>query len=320
MLLIITPNPALDRTMVIPHMQPAHRHRAERVLVAAGGKGVNVARAAHTLAQPYVVCAPLGGCTGRCVAQLAEAEGLHTSWSWHSAGETRTCVLVVDPYAGDATPLDEHGPALSVDDWHTFVETVQPIIPSAAMAALCGSLPPGLPPVALLDMIHMFKAAGCRVLVDTSRQALQAVLDAPAAALPDVVKVNHAELSMAVERPVDTPAQAHAALSLLRARGIERAVVSLGAQGALACDATGSFLVIPPAVTVVSTVGSGDSLTAGLTAGLLRGEPLPEALRLGVACGTADALTVGGGLFTPADVAAMARSTTVQTIDSGELV
>ncbi len=306
--------------MVIPNMQPARRHRAEQVLVAAGGKGLNVARATHTLNLPYRVAAPLGGCTGTCLARLAEAEGLHTLWSWHTAGETRTCILVVDPHASDATPLDEAGPTLTTDDWQAFMELLTPIIPTATIAALCGSLPPGVPTAALLATLQTLKAAGCPVLVDTSRAALQAVLEAPPAALPYAVKVNHAELSAALNIPIDSPDQATAALALLRARGIALAVVTLGAGGALASASEGTFLATPPALDIISTVGSGDSLTAGLITGLQRGEALPEALRLGVACGAADACTVGGGLIIPADVTTIAQSTRVQMKDTGETI
>ncbi len=232
--------------MVIPNMQPARRHRAEQVLVAAGGKGLNVARATHTLNLPYRVAAPLGGCTGTCLARLAEAEGLHTLWSWHTAGETRTCILVVDPHASDATPLDEAGPTLTTDDWQAFMELLTPIIPTATIAALCGSLPPGVPTAALLATLQTLKAAGCPVLVDTSRAALQAVLEAPPAALPYAVKVNHAELSAALNIPIDSPDQATAALALLRARGIALAVVTLGAGGALATASEGTFLATHP--------------------------------------------------------------------------
>jgi fructose-1-phosphate kinase PfkB-like protein len=107
-------------------------------------------------------------------------------------------------------------------------------------------------------------------------------------------------------------AEAAAALETLRQQGIILPMVSLGAQGAMAASPEGICHVMPPALTIISTIGSGDSLLAGLAAGLLRGYPLAEALRLGVACGAADALTVGGGLIVPAEVEHIHAATTVR--------
>lgn len=310
MLLIVTPNPALDRTMVIPGVYLGGVHRAERVLVAPGGKGLNVARAARALGHPLCVCAPLGGLTGQMVANLAAEEGFESRWSWHSAGETRTCVLVVDPQGGDATALNEQGPVLSPGDWRAFMDTVRGAATDARLATISGSLPPGVPPTAMTELVRMLTAAGCRVFVDTSGAALVAALAAP----PYAVKVNSTELSAALGTPVTTMDQAAAALVGLRVRGIPLVVVSLGAQGALATSDEGTCWVRPPTLEIVSTVGSGDSLLAGMTTGLLRGYPFAEALRLGVACGTADALTIGGGILHISDVEHIRATATVQWI------
>ncbi len=308
MLLAITPNPALDRTLVVPGLRLGAVHRAERFLVAAGGKGLNVARAARTLGQPAQVCAPLGGWTGQQVAQLATEEGFAAQWSWHSAGETRTCVLVVDPHGEDATVVNEPGPTLSVNDWQTFVATVSIAATTAHIATISGSLPPGVPAEGIGVLIAALQAAGCRVIVDTSGPALVAALTVT----PYAIKVNRSELSTALNMPLQNQAQVMAALMGLRMRGIALGVVTLGAEGALAINTEGIYHARPPARTIVSSVGSGDSLLAGLATGLLREYTLPEALRLGVACGTADALTIGGGLVRMADVDHILAQTTGQ--------
>jgi 1-phosphofructokinase family hexose kinase len=308
MLLIITPNPSLDRTMVVPNLQPGHIFRTEQVLVAAGGKGLNVARAAHKLEQPMLVCAPLGGITGQYVARLADEEGFASRWSWHNGGETRTCVLVVDPLAGNDTALNEHGPSLRPHEWQDFVAVVLAEAPKATMATISGSLPPGVPPDAMADLVRALTAAGCRVIVDTSGKPLVAAMDSR----PYGVKVNSAELSAAVGMPVTDAAQAAAALAALRAHSITLAIVSMGAQGALAASDAGTCWARPPILNVVNSIGCGDSLMAGLVTGLLRGYALDEALRLGVACGGSDALTIGSGLVIPSEVWRLYAETTVQ--------
>jgi 1-phosphofructokinase family hexose kinase len=310
MLLIITPNPALDRTMIFPGLRLGGVQRTDDVLVAAGGKGLNVARAARSLGQPAMVCAPLGGLTGELLAQLAVAEGLHGRWSRHAAGETRTCILLVDPQGGDATALNESGPPLGAADWAGFAAEALAAAADAALCLVSGSMPRGVAPAALGDLLGALAAAGRRAIVDTSGAPLLAAL----AARPYGVKVNAAELGAALGRAVAEVAGAAGALAELRAAGLGLAAVSLGERGALAADESGIWWACPPPIVSVSSIGCGDSLLAGLASGLLRGAALPEALRLGVACGSADALTVGGGLIDMAQVERIAAATRVERL------
>ncbi len=311
MLLIITPNPALDRTMVFPCLRLGAVQRTDNVVVAAGGKGLNVARAARTLGQAARVCAPLGGLTGDLLAQLAESEGLTGCWSRQSAGETRTCVLLVDPDGGDATALNEAGPVFAAEDWQAFRAAALSASVESRLCLVSGSLPRGVAPAALGELLGQLGATGRRVIVDTSGAALTASL----AARPHGVKVNGAELGAALGRgEVSEVAEAAAALAELRVRGIDLAAVSLGARGIVAADATGAWWACPPPVDLVSSVGCGDSLLAGVAAGLLRGLALPAALRLGVACGSADALTIGGGRIDLSVVNRLAAGTRVEML------
>ncbi|WP_129670461.1 1-phosphofructokinase family hexose kinase [Candidatus Chloroploca sp. Khr17] len=308
--LILTPNPALDRTMTFANLRLGMVQRTDQVVVAAGGKGLNVARAAHTLGQQALVCAPLGGHTGRYVAALAEAEGLAGSWYYHHAGETRTCVLLVDPEADDATALNEAGPILGDDDWAGFAARASEAAVEATLGIVSGSLPGGIAPASLGTLITRLQGQGLPLIIDTSGAALVAALTAQ----PWGVKVNGAELGEVLGRSIATITEAVSALRELRDQGITLAAVSLGALGCVATDDTGTWHAQPPRITLVSSIGSGDSLLAGLATGLLRGMALPNALRLAVACGTADALTVGGGRIDPAQVAELAAATMITRV------
>lgn len=293
--------------MVVPRLCLGQVHRTERVLMAAGGKGLNVARAAHSLGQPLRVCAPLGGATGQLVARLAAEEGFDCAWSWHEAGETRTCVLIVDPQGGDATVINEVGPTFQQSHWQAYVDVLMTSAAGADLITISGSLPPGIPASVLAELVQQLGAAGYRVIVDTSGQPLKAALDAT----PFGVKVNNTELGSALDRPITNVAEAAVALNDLYHQGIVLPVVTLGSQGALAASADGVCWSRPPVLNIVSTVGSGDSFLAGLATGLLRGHSLPESLRLGVSCGAADALTIGGGLVHEADREQIRGATTV---------
>lgn len=311
MLLIITPNPALDRTMVFSGLRLGAVHRTDQVLVAAGGKGLNVARAARALGQAAVVCGPLGGHTGEQVAHLAAEEGLLCRWSTHAGGETRTCVLVVDASGtADATVLNEVGPPMSARTWMSFAAEVLETSASADLCTLAGSLPPGVPATALSALIRTLAERGRRLIADTSGEALQAATTAH----PWGLKINGSEAASLLGRPIADVAAATWAVRELRGRGIALAAVSIGALGCVAADDTGIWWACPPAISAASSVGSGDSLMAGLTTGLLRGQPLPEALRFGVACGAADALTPGPGQIDLATVNRLAAGGTVQEL------
>jgi fructose-1-phosphate kinase PfkB-like protein len=158
-------------------------------------------------------------------------------------------------------------------------------------------------------LVQRVQAQGERVIVDTSGAALRAAF----ASRPWAVKVNAHELSELLGCTIKGVEEAAVALKELR-RCVQLAVVTLGAQGALAASDEGCWWACPPAIDLVSSVGSGDSLLAGLCCGLLRGQALAEALRLGVACGSANALTIGGGLIELATVERLAAETRVVSL------
>src|SRR5689334_17362015 len=143
MLLCVTPNPALDRTLIVLRLRPGEVHRTQRVIAAAGGKGLNVARAARTLGYAARCLGPLGGSTGRLVAELAQREGLDGTWTW-IAGETRVCTLVVEQAGGDATVINEAGPAVAAAEWARLSDDVLRAAGQADITCLCGSLPPAV--------------------------------------------------------------------------------------------------------------------------------------------------------------------------------
>jgi 1-phosphofructokinase family hexose kinase len=215
--------------------------------------------------------------------------------------------LIVDPLAEDATPLDEHGPLLNDEDWLSFQDTIMEQARYAGLAALCGSIPPGISPEKLIHLLHTIHDVGCPTIVDTSGSALAAAI----AARPYAIKVNHEELAFVLDTPLATRDAVHQAALALHKQGIALVIVSLGADGVLAVSAEGEMHIRPPDIAPVSTVGSGDSLLAGVATGLLQGDTLEKALQLGVACGAADALTIGGGLIDTDAMVAIQQQTVV---------
>lgn len=288
MILCVTPNPAIDRTLVIAKLEPGEVHRASRSIVAAGGKGLNVARAMKTLGAEPLCAGFLGGHSGRRLADLAAGEGLPATWTWIE-GETRTCVIVVDD--GGATVINETGPAVTADDWRSLHNQV--VTTPADVVCLSGSLPPGSTPEAWAALIAALRSTGKTVWVDTSGPALSQILTSGAS-----IKVNAAEAGAVLGMRVDSPAEALLAASQIRTAGAPSIALTLGSLGAVLATANGEWCVSAPTLQSVSAVGSGDCFLAGLVAALTAGRPEPEALRWAVAAGAANALSAGGGHFT----------------------
>ncbi len=276
--------------MTVPGLRLGEALRATHSLVAAGGKGLNVARVVRALGDTALCAGFLGGHSGHLLADLAKHEGLPAAWTWF-AGETRTSVILFDPQGGDATVVNEPGPAVTPDDWARLAANVLHVAVNSDYVCLSGSLPPGSTPDLFAGLLGSLVAAGRRVWVDTSGAGLTAAL-----AIARVgIKVNGAEAAEIVGRPIEHPAEALAAARELRRGAAGPVILTLGERGAVLTSADGDWHARPPALQVVSTVGSGDAFFAGLVVALARGLGDPEALRQAVAAGAANTLMVGGG-------------------------
>jgi len=305
MILCITPNPAVDRTILLPHLVVGNVHRAQKVLVAAGGKGLNVARTIRTLGGEYLCMGFAGGYNGRLLENLAQTEGLRASWTWMGL-ETRTCTILVSP-EGDATVINEPGMPISAVDWKRLQENVGQQLLAVDRVCISGSLPPHSRAEDLQELLNLLVEADKQVWLDTSGMALQTAL-----AHPEIcIKVNGGEIREALGFEASDIASTKRALLAV---GVHTAsIITLGSAGALLATQEGRWHAQGPPVSVVSTVGSGDSFLGGLVSALDAGEDWPEALRNAVAAGTANALSAGGGQFGMQEFAEIRKQVRVET-------
>jgi 1-phosphofructokinase family hexose kinase len=291
MILCITPNPAIDRTLVVPNLVLGDVHRAQKIMVAAGGKGLNVARTIRTLGREPLCMGFAGGHSGRLLADLAQNEGLSSSWTWTNS-ETRSCTILISQ-SGDATVINESGLPVSSSDWKRLQQDVYKQLPSVGLACLSGSLPPSSSAEDLQGLLNRLIDSGKQVWVDTSGMALNTALTYPAIC----IKVNGHEIGEILGVEVKDFDSARLALTMLDDHRLAAAAITLGSMGALLVTKQGRWQAQGPHVKVISTVGSGDAFLGGLVSALDAGKGWPESLGDAVAVGTSNALSAGGGQF-----------------------
>lgn len=292
----VTLNPALDRTVLLDRLQPGALNRARGVRVDAGGKGINLARVLRRLGVVAVSLGFLAGDTGRLVAELLRREGIPDDFLWVQ-GETRTNLKLIDD-TGAVTEVNEPGPAIVAADLEALVAKLSALSPDVEMLAVGGSAPPGVVPDDYARLVRLAREEGMRAVLDADGEALQAGLEAR----PYLVKPNADEAARLFGAKPGTLAEAAEMASGLVGRGVELALVSLGAQGC--AFATGEELgwAQAPEVPVRGTVGAGDSLLAGTIAGVLSGATVAEAVQLGVAVAASAVSREGPGRPDPDEV------------------
>lgn len=310
MILTITLNPSVDRTLFVESLKPRDTNRVIRTETDAGGKGVNLARVARELDGRAFATGFLGGPAGKLVRQTLEAEGVEHAFV-EVEGETRLNITVEDRQ-GPPTSFNEPGPTISLQDWSALSDFLENLYPAATYVAMGGSLPPGVPADAYLILQRAAREYGCLSVVDADGYALQNAMREP----PFLVKPNGAEAGRYLRRDIQTMEDALDAAREFVSRGVEIAIVSMGADGAALASASEEMLARPPRVEAVSTIGSGDSLVAGFLVGLEQGMSLAESLRLGVAAGAATAMTNGSEIGRRETILSLISEVQIESMDA----
>lgn len=292
MIVTFTANPSVDRTSEVEQLTRGAVMRARAIRVDAGGKGVNVTRALSANGHASLAVLPSGGAEGAQLLALLEEERLRVR-AVAIAGAIRANVTIVEP-DGTTTKINEPGPLLGAAEVAELADALLTAARGADWAVLSGSLPPGAPADLYATLTRSLHAAGVRVAVDTEGDLLRRTLSAS----PDVIKPNRRELAQSSGIPVDGLDTALAAIDRLRAAGARTVLASLGRDGAVLADRTGTHHATAT-VTARSTVGAGDATLAGfLAAGGVGLQALAEA----TAWGTAAVSLPGSRMPHPADI------------------
>jgi len=293
MILCVNLNAAIDRTIVVKSLRLGEIHRSEQVIQTPGGKGCNVARGLKSLGESPVVTGWVGGFAGQFIEDGLRREGIGTSFAQVDS-ESRICTSILDSETNALTEIYEKGDAIPADKIAEFKKHFANIIGNYAAVTFSGSLPPGVPNDFYGELIALARQAGVTTFLDSSGAPFKLGLEIGE---PVLIKPNEKEFVELVGRKIESLAEFAQAATEISERYQTIVVVSLGAEGALAAKRSQVFHVRPPQVTIKSAVGSGDCLLAGIAYGLTRAMPLIEAIQYGVAAGTANALTMGAGIF-----------------------
>jgi len=308
----VAANPSIDKLFEVERLVPGAIHRPLGFVQVPGGKGLNVARAAHSLGAGVRATGILRGHAGRWIDEALRAEGIDGAFVW-THGESRSSLSVADHADGSLTEFYEHGGEIPSASWVDLMHAVGSELRPGGLLTISGSVPLGAPADGYRDLVTEARAAGLRVALDAEGEPLREAIGSG----PDVVKVNAAEAAGLLEIAIATRDDALSAAGKLRelAGGDDHAgIVTMGADGVVVAGPDGSASQGVLYERGRYPVGSGDAFLAGLVVALERGEGWLDALRLALGAAAANAEIPGAGKLDAARARALAARAIVTEI------
>jgi 1-phosphofructokinase family hexose kinase len=300
MIITVTLNAALDKTLEVPNFTPGRRHRTVDQTTMPGGKGVNIARAIKRLGQPVIATGLAGGATGTRIVEALSHEAILSDFV-RIREESRTNTAVLDPTTGLHTEINERGPSVSAMELELFRDKLLYLAKGASMCVFAGSLPRGIEPDVYAGLIREVKKLGVITIVDTDGDPLRLAVRAE----PHVVSPNELEAEELVGHEFnDDDDRAQAVVEMIQVGASEAIMtVSNGCYGQIHEDGSSVlYRVRVEEQEARSSIGSGDAFLAGYVASRYAGRPPVECLRYGVACGAESTQHFGAGLLDPGKV------------------
>lgn len=309
MILTVTLNVAIDKVYRVDGLRPGTVMRVRECRYTAGGKGLNVSKVAKITGAQVLATGFAGGHAGAFVEEEMGRKGVPCDFV-HVAGETRSCVNILDSATGSSTEFLEPGFSVTEADVAEFLRKFDSLLDRADVVTISGSVPSGCADTVYAQLIGRIKERGKRVILDSSGKLLAHGVRAQ----PTLIKPNSDEITALTGRPAADRRGMLESMTELHRGGVAYVVVSLGRGGALLVCGEGAFQGITPDIPVVNTVGCGDSMVAAFAVGLERGYPVEELLRFALAVSTANALTMETGSYRPEDLPALLEQCRVQKL------
>ncbi|MGH3116805.1 MAG: 1-phosphofructokinase family hexose kinase [Gaiellales bacterium] len=313
MIVTVTLNAAIDRTLLVPNFQLGQRHRASVGFTSAGGKGINVARALKRLGTPVVCTGLAGGRTGTLLVDDLTNEGVLNDFV-RIRDESRTSTAVLDPTSNAYTEINEWGPEVGEDELDMLRDKLNYLTQAAEFLVFSGSLPRGVQSDLYAELIREANRRQLLTVLDTEGEALRLGIEAE----PYLVTPNLREAESLVGHEfVDEDDLAS---------GLDE-IAALGARNVIVTQETGCFALLredrteirlqatAPPVEAISAVGAGDTLLAGFISARAAGRPFEDAVKVAVGAGAASVLEAGAGRVDPREASRLAGLVTVQYLE-----
>jgi 1-phosphofructokinase/tagatose 6-phosphate kinase len=311
MIITVTLNAAIDKTLAVPNFRLGRRHRAVEQTSMAGGKGVNVARSLKALGQPVIATGVAGGPNGtRIIEQLTE-EAILSDFV-RIREESRMSTAVVDPTSGEQTEINERGPAVTEAELELFVDKLLYLAKGAGVCVFSGSLPRGVDSDVYARLIHELRKLGVTTVLDSEGDAMLLGTRAE----PTVVSPNELEAEELVGHEFSDDQDRLTGLHEITEFGAREAVMtfSSGCIGLIGEPEPQLYRATLDPLEPISAVGSGDAFLAGYVAARYGGRPPDECLRFAVACGAESTQHFGAGVLDPREVERLLPEVRVETI------
>ena len=297
MILTVTLNAAIDKRYVVEDFKIGEVNRVKECVYTPGGKGLNVSKPASIAGAKVVATGFVGGHAGNYIEAELKPFGIESAF-YHMEQESRSCINIWDTVQKKQTEFLEPGFTVTEKDFEGFVEKFKELVKEADVVAMSGSVPKGLDGVAYQKLVAIVKAAGKKVILDTSGKLLTAGIEAK----PTMIKPNIDEIRMLTGSRCDDLNEIIEAAEQIHANGVEVVAVSLGGDGAIVVSGEGVYRAIVPKIDAVNTVGCGDSMIAGFALGFSEGLSIADTLKKASAISAAAALREETGFFVMEDM------------------
>jgi 1-phosphofructokinase family hexose kinase len=317
MIITVTLNAAIDKTLAVPNFRLGHRHRAVEQTAMAGGKGVNVARALRALGQPVIATGVAGGPTGTRIVEHLTEEGILNDFV-RIREESRTSTAVVDPTNGEQTEINEHGPHVTEGELELFLDKLLYLAKGAAVCVVSGSLPRGVDSDLYGRLIEEMKRLDVITVLDSEGEPMSiATRKGPA-----IVSPNELEAEGLVGHEFSDEEDRRTAVGEMVELGAREAIMTMP-DGCMAMLNDGGdrslYRATLEPLEPVSSVGSGDAFLAGFVAARYAGRDVEECLRFAVACGAESTQHFGAGVVEQREVERLAPDVRVEQLETPAL-
>jgi len=284
MITTVVLNPAVDKIYFVDNFQVGGLFRIKETITSAGGKGINVSRVIRALGEEVLSLGFKGGRTGEWLVEQLGELGAMTEFI-EVEGESRTNNNIIDRINGTETEVLEVGPLITEKNIEEFISIYRKALKKTKIVVCSGGIPAGAKDDIYKILIDEAKKHDIKVILDASGEVLKRGIEAK----PYLIKPNLRELGGLVNKELKEISDVLEACRYVQREGVDLVLASLGEKGAILVSKDRAFRVHVPSIKVVNTIGSGDSMVAGVAVALSKGFDLKEVLRLGAACGVNNA-------------------------------